>query len=212
MRRQASTIAARDLFEHDEAVVVDLRTPREFAQSHPKRAVSLPFSEKGLAERLAVVVAPGTAIHLLASEPTVAAAAHAQLRHSYRVVGATDRSASGQSGLPEESLPDIAVQGLAEAVPGGDVTVLDVREPLEWETGYAPGAILISLGRLRERFGVIPDQELVAVICEAGVRSSTGASLLQAAGFKKVATVSEGMSGYRRAGLPLEFPESQEAR
>jgi hydroxyacylglutathione hydrolase len=115
-----------------------------------------------------------------------------------------------QAGVPEESLPDITIYALAEAVPSGDLTVLDVREPLEWETGYAPGAILIPLGDLRDQFRSIPDQAPVAVICEAGVRSSTGASLLQAAGCTNVMTVSEGMSGYRRAGLPTEYPESQD--
>ena len=192
-------------------VLVDVRTAAEFAQGHPKGAVSLPFSARGLAERLAVVVKPGTQINLLVSEPTVAVAALAQLRDRYRVVGMTDSRTRRQAGVLEESLPDIPVQALAHALPAGDVTILDVREPVEWETGYAPGAVLISLGSLQDSLGVIPHQKLVAVICEAGVRSSTGASLLLAAGFPKVATVSEGMSGYRRADLPLELPESREA-
>ena len=206
MRKPSSATADQKLTEHD-PVLVDVRTAAEFAQGHPKGAVSLPFSPRGLAERLAVIVEPGTQIDLLASEPAVSVAALAHLRDRYRVVGVMDRSTWRQAGALEESLPDIPIQVLANA---GDVTVLDVREPVEWATGYAPGAVLISLGSLQEGLDVIPPQKLVAVICEAGVRSSTGASLLLAAGFPKVATVSEGMSGYRRAGLPLELPESRE--
>ena len=208
--RQSSSATADQKQTEEHPVLVDLRTAAEFAQGHPKGAVSLPFSARGLAERLAVVVEPGTRVNLLASEPAVAVAALAQLRDRYCVVGVMESRTGRQAGAPEEPLPDIPVQVLAQAAPRGDVTVLDVREPVEWETGYAPGAVLISLGSLRERLGVIPHQKLVAVICEAGVRSSTGASLLLAAGFPKVATVSEGMSEYRRAGLPLELPESRE--
>lgn len=209
MRPVASTTALAGGFEPADVVVVDVRTPLEFAQGHPKGAISLPFSARGLDERLTVAADPGTPVHLVASQAPVASAALDQLGQSYLVVGVTDGNWR-QAGVPEESLPDITIHALAEAVPGGDLTIVDVREPLEWDTGYAPGAILISLGNLREQLGSIPDQAPVAVICEAGVRSSTGASLLQAAGFTNVMTVSEGMSGYRRAGLPTEYPERQD--
>ncbi len=206
---RAAAKARRDLPKADKALMVDLRAPADYARGHPKGAVSLPFSAKGLRQRLAVVVEPGTPVSLLASEPAVASAALVQLRNGYPVIGAIDGDARRDPGLVVESLPDIAIDRLAEVAASGDLTVLDVREPIEWETGYAPGAVLIPLGNLRERLETVPRDRLVAVICEAGVRSSTGASLLQAAGFQTVATVSDGMSAYRRAGLPLEFPESQ---
>lgn len=202
--------AAPDLAVADEAVVVDLRAAADFARGHPRGAVSVPFSAKGLAQRLAVAVEPGSAISLVASEPADASAALAQLQDAYRVIGVIDGGAWRQRGLPEESLHDLPVKALAEATMSGHLTILDVREPLEWDTGYAPGAVLISLGSLRDRLGEISRDPLVAVICEAGVRSSTAASLLQAAGFPRVATVSEGMSAYRRAGLPVAFPGGQE--
>ncbi len=208
MGRSAIANSARDLRGADKAVVVDLRGPAEFARGHHRGAVSLPFSAKGLSQRLALVVEPGTRISLLASEPAVASAALAQLRDGYRVLSVIDGGVSREVGIDEESLPDIPIEALAEAASSGDLAILDVREPVEWDTGVAPGALLIPLGGLRAQLEAIPHDTLVAVICEAGVRSSTAASLLQAAGFPTVATVSEGMSGYRRAGLPVVLPES----
>jgi hydroxyacylglutathione hydrolase len=184
-----------------------MRAPPEFARGHPSGAVSLPYSAKGLSQRLSVAVRPGTPIRLLASEPAVAADALAQLGDVYPVIEVIEAGAWRQAGLLEESLPDLPIQAVAEGLTGGYLAVLDVREPIEWETGFAPGAVLIPLASLRERLDAVPHDTLVAVICEAGVRSSTGASLLQAAGFGAVATVSEGMSAYRRAGLPLAFPQ-----
>lgn len=210
MRRHALANPVRDLPKPDEAVVVDLRAAADFARGHPRGALSVPFSAKGLAQRLAVVVEPGRAISLHTSEPADASAALAQLQQAYRVIAVLDGSARRQRDLIEESFPDLTVQALVEAFPSGDLTILDVREPVEWETGYAPGAVLISLGSLRSRLEEISRDAVVAVICEAGVRSSTAASLLQAAGFPRVTTVSEGMSAYRRAGFPVEFPAGQE--
>ncbi|MBI4235874.1 MAG: rhodanese-like domain-containing protein, partial [Chloroflexi bacterium] len=86
--------------------------------------------------------------------------------------------------------------------------VLDVRESLEWEMGHVPGALLVSLGDLRARLGELDRSRPTLVICEAGVRSSTGASLLQAAGFAHVANVVEGTAGYRNAGYPLQHPRA----
>ena len=45
------------------------------------------------------------------------------------------------------------------------------------------------------------------LFCEARIRSSYAASLLQAAGFADVVNVPEDTVGYRNAGLTLQFPE-----
>ncbi len=89
-------------------------------------------------------------------------------------------------------------------------TVVDVREPMEWTIGYVPGARLIPLGSLRDRIDEIPRDRRVVVICEAGIRSCVGASILARAGHPDVAHVPGGSSEYRRAGLPLAFPTPEE--
>jgi len=60
---------------------------------------------------------------------------------------------------------------------------------------------------LRERLHELPQEAGITVICEAGVRSSAAASILQAHGFVGVANVLEGTAGYRNASLPLQFTE-----
>jgi len=189
------------------AVFVDVRAPADFASGHPKGAISLPYSQRSLAARLAVALPPQKPVIVVASgsdhEPV--ADAVAQLADHFVVLGALQMGAWHEAGLPEESLRDLAVEEVAEAIARGELRVLDVREPMEWETGLIPGAALVPLGRLRDRLPTLPRDSAFAVICESGVRSSTGASLLQSAGWSEVLTVSAGMSGYRRSGLPLEL-------
>ena len=207
---KVSVVRAWELVQMGEALIVDLREPSEFARGHPKGALSLPYSEKGLEDRLGVLLQPGSPVVLLAEAPGQAQSAVLQLQESaFPVVGVVGGSmmAWSDSDLPLEILAEVSVRQLAGAVPGGDTVVLDVREPIEWEMGHVPGAFLISLGTLRERLHELPLEAGITVICEAGIRSSSAASILQAEGFAGVVNVPEGTGGYRRAGLPLQFSE-----
>ena len=207
---RVSVVQAWELVQMGEALIVDLREPSEFARGHPKGALSLPHSEKGLEDRLGVLLQPGSPVVLLAEAPGQAQSAVLQLQESaFPVVGVVGGSmmAWSDSDLPLEILAEVSVRQLAGAVPGGDTVVLDVREPIEWEMGHVPGAFLISLGTLRERLHELPLEAGITVICEAGIRSSSAASILQAEGFAGVVNVPEGTGGYRRAGLPLQFSE-----
>ena len=77
---------------------------------------------------------------------------------------------------------------------------------MEWQTGYVPAAILLSLGDLHEGSDRIPRDREVALICETGVRSATGASILLEQGFERVSHIPLGTSDVRRRGGPLEYP------
>ena len=190
---------------------MDLRTPQEFAKGHPKDAISIPYSPKGLSERIGVALPSNPPLALLLSKPSQVQGAESQLGKSESpVIGMLEGGfqAWRDSGLPTELLREVPIQKLERFAQGQEAIVLDVREPMEWETGHVPGALLVSLGSLRQHLGDIPKHGPIAVICEAGIRSSTAASILQAEGFTQVSNVPEGSGGYRRAGLPLQYPNN----
>jgi len=143
---------------------------------------------------------------VLAPDDEVAAAAVTQLAAAGRVLGEAERdpAAWAAAGAPWVTLEAVESGVLATDAGRARYHVLDVREPLEWEVGHVPGANLISLGALRERVAEVPRDREIAVICEAGVRSASAASLLQAAGYDRIVNVSDGTAGYRRANHPLE--------
>lgn len=208
MMREITPSETLRLLGEGKIVLVDLRAPADFARDHPKGAISIPFSEKGLEKRLAVVLPAGTQVILLAEGQEQAEAALGQLQGGqFPVLGTVEGGTTAwqKAALPVDSLAEMTVQELASSTSSQEMVVLDVREPMEWEMGHVPGAILISLGSLREQLHAIPREGQVAVICEAGVRSSTAASILQAEGFLDVANVPEGTGGYRQGGYPLQF-------
>ncbi len=203
--------SARASAEQADAVVLDLHPPAAFARAHPVGALSVPFSARGLAERVRVALPPRADVILIAPDDATAEAAAAQLAAAGIAVrgvleGGLDAWIAAT--LPVASLAEVAVDELPRRSPA--VTVLDVREPVEWATGYVPGALRVPLGRLREELATIPREGRVVTICEAGVRSCVAASILASEGFSNVAHVPAGTSGYRRAGLPLAFPTPQE--
>lgn len=63
-------------------------------------------------------------------------------------------------------------------VESSDATVIDVREPGEWERGTLPGALLIPQGEIIERIEEIPKDRPVLCVCESGGRSANVATFL----------------------------------
>lgn len=207
----AATVRA--LAEKNVTVLLDVRSPAEFAHRHAIGALSVPFSPRGLARRVGAVLLRGASVIIIAPEDGSAEAAAEQLAGDG--IGVLGVLAGGfpawrAAGFPDAGIREVAVEELPGRPP--DVTVIDVREPLEWETGHVPGARLVPLAALRDALPSIPRHAPVVAICEAGIRSCTAASILAAAGIADVAHVPAGSSGYRRAGLPLAFPAPEEER
>jgi sulfur-carrier protein adenylyltransferase/sulfurtransferase len=93
-------------------------------------------------------------------------------------------------------VPEITVQELKERLENGkEVTVLDVREPYEYEVANI-GARLIPLGELPERLVELDKDETFAIHCRTGARSANAVRLLQDAGFENVYNVKGGITAW----------------
>ncbi len=64
----------------------------------------------------------------------------------------------------------------------GEVQIVDVRWPNEWEAGRIEGALHIPLDELDERLDEIDRERPVVTVCRTGSRSSTAANQLRAEG------------------------------
>lgn len=96
-------------------------------------------------------------------------------------------------------MKEISVTGLA----GVDSPfVVDVREPDEYASGHADGAVSIPLGEISLRAGEIPRGAPVYLICQSGRRSSLAGAALSADGVDAVNVVG-GTSAWIEAGLPV---------
>jgi sulfur-carrier protein adenylyltransferase/sulfurtransferase len=88
---------------------------------------------------------------------------------------------------------------------GEPVTLLDVREPWEFEIARLPGALLVPLSRLSAPVpGAVPGTPLV-VYCHHGLRSVAAAKFLRDAGVPGVLNLSGGIEAWAATVAP-EMP------
>jgi len=73
------------------------------------------------------------------------------------------------------------------------LTILDVREPAEYNFGHIPGAISIPFGQLSEQIGRLNKEDDIYVVCRSGNRSDYACKQLEEAGFSNVTNVVQGM-------------------
>ena len=107
------------------------------------------------------------------------------------------------AGYPLARLTTVSVHDLnRQLADGSRPTVLDVRTEGEWHAGHLDGALHIHGGKLQERFGEVPRDRPVAVVCGSGYRASIAASFLQREGYERVCNVMGGMTAWKAAGLP----------
>ncbi len=89
-------------------------------------------------------------------------------------------------------------------------TLLDVREPDEYEQGAVPGAVHIPRGNLEFSVeGRIQDKNApLAVYCAGGVRSAFATKTLQDIGYTNVVSIIGGFNKWKDEGLTWATPQT----
>ena len=70
-----------------------------------------------------------------------------------------------------------SVEEIHEKVQAGEIVILDVREPYEYEI-CAIDALRIPMGEILDQLNSIPTNKVVAVMCRSGKRSEAVANIL----------------------------------
>lgn len=76
---------------------------------------------------------------------------------------------------------------------GDDFTLVDVREPYEYQIARIPGAQLIPLGDLPKRLNELNQDADIVMHCRSGQRSQKAVDLLKQSGFKRVRNMTGGI-------------------
>jgi glyoxylase-like metal-dependent hydrolase (beta-lactamase superfamily II)/rhodanese-related sulfurtransferase len=106
----------------------------------------------------------------------------------------------GEAGMTLSKIKQITVDELNARLKEADpLSVLDVRRPMEWQSGRIAGAKHIPLHTLAPQSGCLNREEPLAVICAGGYRSSMATSILERHGFKRISNVVGGMSAWTAA-------------
>ncbi|HKH19246.1 MAG TPA: rhodanese-like domain-containing protein [Solirubrobacteraceae bacterium] len=98
---------------------------------------------------------------------------------------------------------DVDADRARDLIEAGEVQLVDVREPHEWEAGRIAGARHIELERLASEAGSLDRDRPVLFYCRVGARSGMAANAFRRAGFD-AHSVDGGLTEWDRRGYPLE--------
>ena len=197
----------RRTIEQEDAIVVDLRGPDEFAAAHLPGAINVPLGRSFVSwaawvlpcDRPLLLVGAG-------ADDQQESARRALVRvglDGIRGVLVGGVAAWQAMGWPLETLEPWEPDELA-ARPSA--LVVDVRSPAEWQAGHIPDALHIPCAELVERLAELPREASICAVCASGMRSSMAASLLRRAGFTRAGHLAGGMEAWQKRGLPVLRP------
>jgi rhodanese-related sulfurtransferase len=105
---------------------------------------------------------------------------------------------------------DYTPHEVAELLQGGEVQLIDVREPEEHDAGRIAGDRLIELSRLAAEVDSLDQTRPIVFYCRSGSRSAMATEAFRGAGFDAHNMVG-GLLDWQAAGLPLDPPEGHVA-
>jgi molybdopterin/thiamine biosynthesis adenylyltransferase/rhodanese-related sulfurtransferase len=109
--------------------------------------------------------------------------------------------ATGATKVVEEIEPFEA----AQEIEGGDVVLIDTREPHEYQEAHLENGKLVPPGVLGDEIAAAaPDKTARTILyCRSGNRSYKAAEQLQALGYEDVASMAGGILAWQEQGLPV---------
>ncbi|MBN0042551.1 MBL fold metallo-hydrolase [Streptomyces actuosus] len=194
------------------AVVVDARTPQEFAAGHLRGAVNVPADGR-FAEQAGTVLDPSDELLVMAPQNREEEVVTRLARIGFdRVAGYLRNPEDALEDLSAEVLPAsrLAAAELRDALTAENPpVVVDVRTCGEREAaGFIDGALHIPLSELPRRTEELPADRPLVLHCAGGHRSSIAASVLRHRGFTDVSDVLGGYAAWAlsaQAATPATF-------
>ncbi len=183
--------------------VLDARGVEDFARGHLRGSVNVGFDGR-FAETGGMVADIGDRIVLITypGEEQEAALRLARIGSDH-AIGYLNVPASGHfpTGLADlvRTAPRTSVVALARMLTDDAVTLIDIRNPGERDSGTIPGAMPIPLAQLRTEVATVSGDKPIVVHCAGGWRSSVAASLLRAEGFDKTSDLAGGYNAWAEA-------------
>jgi rhodanese-related sulfurtransferase len=98
---------------------------------------------------------------------------------------------------------DYTPNQVADLLAGGEIQLIDVREPDEYEAGRIAGAHLIPMSQLPAEAADLDPERAIVFYCRTGSRSGMATEAFRNAGFD-AHNLAGGLLDWDAAGLPLD--------
>jgi len=105
----------------------------------------------------------------------------------------------------KQQIEEIEAFEAAQEIEGGDVVLIDTREPHEYQEAHLENGKLVPPGVLADEIAAAaPDKSARTIVyCRSGNRSHKAAEQLEALGYEDVASMAGGIVAWQEQGLPV---------
>jgi len=179
--------------------VLDVRSPREFAEGHVPGALNVPLSGSALGTKAGFLLDPDRSVAIHGGSRQEAEAAASRLR----AVGLLDLAGYLLAPVAGERLDPIALEELERLLSEDGIELIDVREKDERDEGYIPGSRHIPYRLVAEFADELENGRTVVTVCESGARAAVAASVLAAHGVPARPLLDAGIPDWERRGHTL---------
>ena len=179
------------------ALLIDVRTDLQFDDVHIHGSICIPSFSSGFGSKLAWIADHDRELVFIGRDDADGRRA-AKLALSVGVRNIAGLLAGGMTNWRQERHQVTATERLPAAeLPerlerDRGLQLLDVRELSEWNTGHVRGSVFRPWHDITEIPAGLDPERPIAVICAAGVRAATAASLLKLHGAERVIHVTDG--------------------
>ncbi len=190
------TSAEKIILEDHSILVLDVRTPEEYAEGHIKNGVNIPVDE--LENRLDeisqykdkdVFVYCKSGGRSEEASKILAKNGFKKINNMEDGVSEYDYELLNYTNITGEALKKYASEH-PEAI------VLDVRDEKDYRAGHIENAINIPLGELQGRLGELDKNKDILVYCFVGGRSAEASKILSKNGFEHIYNSIEGVKEF----------------
>ncbi len=107
-----------------------------------------------------------------------------------------------------EPFSEIEPEEAADLIEQGEIKVIDVRQPYEYDRSHIEEAVLLPIDGLYSFAQGLAAQSLtkdqpLLFVCAVGQRSAAACEVAAIAGYSRVYNLAGGMGGWAYAGLPV---------
>jgi hydroxyacylglutathione hydrolase len=206
-----------ELKRDEGALLVDVRTDLQFDDVHIRGSICIPSFSSGFGSKLAWLADHDQEIIFIGRDDADGRRA-AGLALAVGVRNIAGLLAGGMTNWRQERHPvteteRLTVADFSERMSSDpELQVLDVRERSEWDAGHIPGSSFTPWHDIVDVPHGLDRARPIAVICAAGVRAATAASLLRLFGAERVLHVVDGgVPAWAGLGNRLESTAADEA-
>ncbi|MGR3320039.1 MAG: MBL fold metallo-hydrolase [Candidatus Anammoxibacter sp.] len=108
-----------------------------------------------------------------------------------------------KSGKSLDQITSIAPDEFEKILAKGDINVLDVRKPAEFQQGHVKIAKSFPLDSIHEHKHEIGNNDAFYLYCKSGYRSMIACSILKAIGHKKIIDIAGGFDAILKTGVQV---------